>query len=322
MIGTTADLLGDFCRALMERDDPPKRLSPVFLADAFVDFFDLSTFPRMEEITTLLRRSGVGIVVRSNLDNGRMRGVHTGIKNGPYVIQLDDEWNGAQEHTVLHETYEILRERLHDLFPRMARARGETMCWQADAFAAAVLMQPEFFSLFAETTGLDVVALQKTYGRAYSSLTLRLAEVMKHQPLMSVLYEREEEGTPHQWSVNHAPSQFIAKVVARTPGFRLRLRNRPLSCLRGLLPRRGSPPAPCSVAERVILTGRSVYIERVSGYDLWRADDISVAARPVRWHGRLAKVCLVAVPYRDRSVLSPQLGQASFEHIPEAYQVI
>ena len=196
------------------------------------------------------------------------------------------------------------------------------MCWQADAFAAAVLMQPEFFSLFAETTGLDVVALQKTYGRAYSSLTLRLAEVMKHQPLLSVLYEREEEGTPHQWSVNHAPSQFIAKVVARTPGFRLRLRNRPLSCLRGLLPRRGSPPAPCSVAERVILTGRPVYIERVSGYDLWRADDISVAARPVRWHGRLAKVCLVAVPYRDRSVLSPQLGQASFEHIPEAYQVI
>ena len=85
----------------MERDDPPKRLSPVFLADAFVDFFDLSTFPRMEEITTLLRRSGVEIVVRSNLDNGRMRGVHTGIKNGPYVIQLDDEWNGAQEHTVL-----------------------------------------------------------------------------------------------------------------------------------------------------------------------------------------------------------------------------
>ena len=72
----------------------------------------------------------------------------------------------------------------------------------------------------------------------------------------------------------------------------------------------------------MILTGRPVYIERVTGYDLWRADDISVAARPVRWHGRLAKVCLITVPYRDRSVLSPQLGQASFERIPEAYQVI
>ena len=72
----------------------------------------------------------------------------------------------------------------------------------------------------------------------------------------------------------------------------------------------------------MILTGRPVYIERVTGYDLWRADDISVAARPVRWHGRLAKVCFITVPYRDRSVLSPQLGQATFERIPEAYQVI
>ena len=255
---TTTDLMANFCRALMEKENPPKRLSPVFLADAFVDFFDLSAFPRMEEITGLLRNAGVEIAVRPNLDNGRMRGVHTGTKNGPYVIQLDDEWNGAQEHTVLHETYEILRERLRDLYPQVPLPRGETMCWQADAFAAAVLMQPEFFSLFAETTGLDVVALQKTYGRAYSSLTLRLAEVMKHQPLMSVLYEREEEGKPDQWPTTHTPSQFIAKVVARTPGFRLRLRKRPLSCLRGLLPRRGGPPAPCSVAERVILTGGHV----------------------------------------------------------------
>ena len=58
-------------------------------------------------------------------------------------------------------------------------------------------------------------------------------------------------------------------VVARTPGFRLRLQKRPLSCLRGLLPRRGGPPAQGSVVERVVLTGRPVYVERVSGYDLW-----------------------------------------------------
>ena len=59
---TTTDLMANFCRARMERENPPKRLSPVFLADAFVDFFDLSTFPRMEEITTLLKVSGVEIV--------------------------------------------------------------------------------------------------------------------------------------------------------------------------------------------------------------------------------------------------------------------
>ena len=71
-----------------------------------------------------------------------------------------------------------------------------------------------------------------------------------------------------------------------------------------------------------MLTGRPVYVERVSGYDLWRVDDVTVAARPVFWHGRLAKVALVAVPYRDRSVLLPQLANASFERISHAHQVI
>ena len=111
-------------------------------------------------------------------------------------------------------------------------------------------------------------------------------------------------------------------MVARTPGFRLRTRRRPLSVLRGLLPRRDDAPAPGSVAERVILTGKPVYVERVSGYDLWRNDDVTVAARPVVWYGRIAKVALVAVPYRDRSVLSPQFAHAAFERIARAHQVI
>ena len=76
------------------------------------------------------------------------------------------------------------------------------------------------------------------------------------------------------------------------------------------------------MAERVVLNGRPVYVDRVSGYDLWHNDDVAVAARPVNWHGRLAKVAVLAVPYRDRTVLHPQLGHAYFEHIPHAHQVI
>ena len=67
---------------------------------------------------------------------------------------------------------------------------------------AAALMQPRFFALFAETTGLDVMALQRTYGCAYSSLSIRLAEVMRHQPLLAVLYERRGGNDPH----SRAPS--------------------------------------------------------------------------------------------------------------------
>ena len=316
------DMLDDFCRRLALRGASNGELHPASLASTFIDHFGLSSFPRMEEITALLSRAGVGTAVSSRLPN-KLRGFHNTTRNGGYLIQFEAaEWNGAQEHTVLHETYEILRERLHDLYPRVALPQGKQLCRQADRFAASVLMQPQMFSLFAESTGLDVVALHEVYRRAYSSLALRLVEVMPHQPLLSLLYERKEEGEPSSWAEKPSTDLFRASVVARTPGFRLRVQKRPLSCLRGLLPRRGGPPAQGSVVERVVLTGRPVYVERVSGYDLWQADDITVATRPVRWLGRLAKVALIAVPYRDRSVLSPQLGQISFDCLPEAYQVI
>ena len=60
-------------------------------------------------------------------------------------------------------------------------------------------MQPEAFSLFAEASGFDVLALRREYRCSYTSATLRLAEVMREQPLMAVLYERQGaqgEGRP------------------------------------------------------------------------------------------------------------------------------
>lgn len=317
----TTALLDDFCHRLMQHVTLSNGFHPTALAHEFVDFFGLSTFPRMGEITAQLERAGVGTAQCTQLRN--FRGVHTGTKNGSYLIEYDAfDWDGAQEHTVLHETYEIIRERLSDLYPAVRLPQGKRMCQEADRFAAATLMQPEVFSMFAEKSGLDVVALQDMYGRAYSSLAVRLVEVMRHQPLLSVLYERKEEGNPHEWAAAPSPDVFKATVVARTPGFRLRATRRPISCLRGLLPRRGSSPAIGSIAERVISSSRPVYVEKVSGYDLWQADDLAVAARPATWYGRLAKVAVVAVPYRDRSLLSAQVCKASFLYIPEAHQVI
>ena len=33
-----------------------------------------------------------------------------------------------------------------------------------------------------------------------------------------------------------------------------------------------------------------------------------MAAKPVLWKGRVAKVAVVAVPFQDRAALAPQLG--------------
>ena len=108
-----------------------------------------------------------------------------------------------------------------------------------------------------------------------------------------------------------SPSEFLPTES----GILCRVTRR--TCLAGaLLLRKARLPS------GVVQTGRPVHMERVSGYDLWRADDITVAVRPVFWQGRLAKVALIAVPFRDRSVLSPQLGPGSFDRLPEAHQVI
>ena len=310
----------DFCINLLD-DAPERGLDPEGIAARFVHYFNVPARPTMEQLTVLLEETEFGTVTGQCRESLDVKGIHFSSPNGGYDIHYrEDLWEGSKEHTVLHETYEIIDETLCELYSGAVPPRR--VCWQADRFAASALMQPRWFSLFAEASGFDAVALHETYGRAYSSLAIRLAEVMRNQPLLSVLYERDEEGEPWEWDPNPSPEIFTAKVVARTPGFRLRTQRRPLSALRGLLPRRDDSPAPGSVAERVILTGKPVYVERVSGYDLWRNDDVTVAARPVSWYGRVAKIALIAVPYRDRSVLTPQLGHAPFERISRAYQVL
>ena len=308
----------DFCQDLLD-DALELGLDPEGVAARFVRYFNVSGHPTVPELTVLLEETGFGTVTGRCLET--MKGIHYSSPNGGYDIHYrDDLWEGSKEHTVLHETFEIINETMCDLYSGSVPVLR--VCRQADRFAAAALMPPDMFSLFAEASGLDVVALQGMYQRSYSSVALRLAEVMRHQPLLAVVYEHKEKEDPRHWPPIATLGDFTAKVVARTPGFRLRLQKRPLSYLRRLLPRRGVPPAPGSVAERVMLTGRPVYVERVSGYDLWRNDDVTVAARPVIWYGRVAKIAVVAVPYRDRSVLAPQLSHACFERIPHAHQVL
>ena len=48
--------------------------------------------------------------------------------------------------------------------------------------------------------GLDVVALRREYGCAYASVTIRLAKVLGHLPLMALLYERNQQGDPAVWT--------------------------------------------------------------------------------------------------------------------------
>ena len=211
------DQLTEFCHWYMRDADAAGMRRPTVLARAFVDFFGLAGFPRPATLTGLLRRAAIGMTVGAHLPDS-LWGLHVSTGDGGYLIQYQaSEWPGAQEHTILHATYEILRERLHDLYPHTGLPRGKRLCREADIFAAAVLMQPAPFACFAQRTGFDVVALQRLYQRSYASLALRLAEVMRHQPLLTVLYERQAHGSPHRSEPAPVTEVLRATVVAPPP---------------------------------------------------------------------------------------------------------
>ena len=271
-----------------------------YAAGEFVRYFGMSARPDLEEIKGLLLDIGAGSIVARHLPDG-LRGAHVPMADGGYIIHhLPDDWRGGVEQTLLHETYEIIFESRGEGYGD-ARA-FERVCREAGRFAAAVLMQREPFEAFAMATGLDVIALKEQFQCSYKSVAMRLGEVLGDLPLLAVLYERREQGDPSSWCPAPEASDFKASAVVRTPGFGIR-RSGMLCGVRGGMPRWGSAPYIGSMAARVAMAGGFGYAEEQPGCG---DGDIAVAARPVIWYGRIAKVAVVAVPHGDRHILSPQ----------------
>ena len=305
--------LRGFSEELIGRGSSVWSLGPARMAREFVRYAGLSAFPDFGELTARLLSMEIGSILPSNHLPPDMRGIHYRLDSGAYTIEYAmGSGEGARSFTVLHETHEIIYEILAEIVGRPVPKRRA--CREADRFAAAVLMQPGPFSAYALATGLDVVALRGHYDLSYAALALRLGEVMRSQPMLAVLYERRERGDPGLWVEIPSIETFRASVAVRTPGFGVR-DSRMLCGARGLMPVRGRPLSPGSAAERVVLTGRACYAESEPGRGGARKGDMAMAARPVVWKGRVAKVAVIAVPYRDRSVLSPQLSGEALGHL-------
>ncbi len=287
--------LGGFCRDLLDDDLSGHALDPEAMAARFVDCFRLPVRPTLDQLTALMERAGFGTVRDGHMEG--LKGAHIGEPSGEYhIYHRSDLWEGTKSHTVLHEAYEIIHETMCDLHSGGPPCR--TVCREADRFAAAVLMQPDVFLPYARASGLDVTTLHDQFGCAYSSVALRMAELVRDTPLLVVLYEREERGDPEGWT---EPPTLRAGVVKRTAGFGAR-RSPLLNGRRGGMPHKSKALPAGSLAERAAQSGRAEYAEE---------DDVAAIAAPVFWKGRLAKVILVAVPWERRSVLEPQLGRQS-----------
>ena len=305
----TDPTIDGFCGELLRDDCPGARLEPERLAADFARRFRVPLRVSLDDLAVLLENAGIGTVSGARLKQG-LRGVHYSLPAGSYAIQYEErQWEGGKVHTVLHETCEIIHEQVWDRHSGSKPPRE--ICPEADRFAAAVMMPPETFAAYAQASGLDVPALQRLFRCACLSVTRRLGETMRQQPLLAVLYERRGRD-PEAWRERPSPGEFRATAVVRTPGFGER--SSPLLCgYRGRIPLPGRSPSPGSLAERVINTGRLEYAEAEPRENPEGQDGVAVAVRPVIWHGKLAKISLVAVPYELRALLDPQLHRAGFE---------
>ena len=273
----------DFCRLLLE-DSPQEALDPERLAARFVRYFDVPARPTMDELRSLLKRTGFGEVSgRRHMD---VKGIYYSAPGGGYDIHYrEDMWAGTQDYSVVHET-------LCDMDSGSPPERA--VCTQAERFAAAVLMQPRAFEPLALEWGLDVLKLQRAFRCSYAAVTIRLAEVLRDPPLMAVLYAREDKSDPAGWT---DPLDLRAKVVRRTRGF-VTPADFPICGQRGGVPRRGRPIPTGSLSEQAARYGTARYAHDGGG---------GAIARPVIWKGKLAKVVVIAVPESYASVLGPQM---------------
>ena len=150
----------NFCRDLLDDDLAIGNMSPEGVAARFVSYFCVPGRPTLPVLKALLEDAGFGAVSGAHLDS--VKGLHVSAPGGGYDIYFrQDLSDGAKEHTVLHETYEIICETLCD--QESGSPLNRSVCREADRFATAVLMQPEGFSLLAERSGLDVLTLKRAY---------------------------------------------------------------------------------------------------------------------------------------------------------------
>ncbi len=127
----------DFCRRLLD-ESPHEALDPETLAARFVRYFNVPARPTMDELRSLLKRTGFGEVSGRHLD---VKGIHYSAPGGGYDIHYrEDMWAGTQDYSVVHET-------LWDM--NSGSPPDRIVCRQAERFAAAVLMQPRAFEPLA-----------------------------------------------------------------------------------------------------------------------------------------------------------------------------
>ncbi len=304
----------DFAKYYLKTHGLEKTRNPELLANEFAHFYGLSGNQRLEELIETLKSKLGNLDIATDALSPDCRGSFGTLSDRIQIYIRQNDWDGSQEFTLGHELREILGVTFKDLDPDFIEADGEDLENEADAFSAALFMEPERFNSDMLHCGYDPIYLQKKYHKSYIGIVARMAAVSNLQKpkghLWCSVFENEN-GLPSGYMTAkcfHRSPKYIPRERYRIPNF--------------LFPKRGMN---INLRESLLSAYESklpVHIRRLSGLDFWDKYCLSVIIRPVIWGNEVAKLIVICMPEERSYLLEPQLRRISPVIIKESFQLI
>lgn len=301
-----------FCVDFLNRFGKEAFHDPEILATEFRRFFGINGAPRLLDLRQVaLNELGISEIEPHKPVDGK-RGWY--LKHGDYIKLLYsvDEWDGSQEFTVGHELREIIGKICEDVDPQFIDVVGEGLEVSSDAFSAALLMDKDEFYADMVASGYDPIWLHEKYHKSYIAIISRMATVL--QPVKGHFW-----GSVCEFNDEVRPGFVLARCFHRSPKYIPRVRYRVPNFL---FPKRGQLVPLKSNLEIASVQRRPVYVQQLKGLDFWEKYCLSVIIRPVLWGGKVAKLIVIAVPYRDSDKLQKQLLSIQPIMVQESFQLI
>jgi len=311
---TQNTIMQEFCLEFSSQYNQRDFFKSELLADEFRQYFDLKPILTLEKLTKFAKKK-LGIrEVKPFAFQNKTRGLNVRLGNNIKILYKESDWIGSQEFTVAHEIREILGQEMKMINPIFEDYSGDALEYQAEAFAAALLMDRVKFFNDMEITGLDPIELHKMYNLSYIAVASRMASVLngennKWHLWSSVLESNIDlpKGFLKAGSFHRSP-KYIPKVRFRIPNT--------------LFPKRGQLVPIRDIISIVCENKKPVYIDKLTGLDFWNKYCLSVIIRPVIWNEKIAKLIIIAVPDNQSYRFHKQIMSSNPIMIDESYQVI
>lgn len=174
-------------------------LDPHDLADEFVSFFELKYPLTFKQLFDICRRSNIYVNFIPGKHKARGYNFSYGKTTSIHIRNSDSP--SGKIHTLLHELYEIIDDRLFVIGSTYGRKFDKYILEQrADRFAACAHVPGREILRWIHEKGLDIFGLEKYCNSSYATALTRLNEYLQRftilndrvepLPMIGILYER------------------------------------------------------------------------------------------------------------------------------------